>query len=108
MYLRVNWNLKSDDVGTGGKVRDDHARAQQHQTGARILADDQRNWHHVNPRTRGRGGGWTDVHDKPTTIIPRLLHEVKGEGTRKSDEAIVARLGHDERGLNIRSDTRAA
>ena len=57
---------------------------------------------------RRRGDGWTDAHNKPTTIIPRLLHEGKGEGTRKRDKAIVAGLGHNQDVLNIRSDTRAA
>ncbi len=96
MHSRVNWSLKNDDVGTEGKVRDDHARVQRHRTGARFSADDQHNYHlHVNPRTRGHGDGWTDAHDKPTAIIPWLLHEVKGELTRKRDEAIVAGLRHD-------------
>ena len=60
------------------------------------------------PRTRGHGDGWTNAHDKPTATIPRLLHEVKGQGTRKLDEAIVTGLGHDQHILNIRSDTRPA
>jgi hypothetical protein len=55
----------------------------------------------------GEQRGWTDVHDKAAAVISRLLHEIKGKGTGKCDKAVVARLGHNEHGLNIGFDTRA-
>jgi hypothetical protein len=39
----VKWSLKRDDAGTGGKVRDDHARAQRRRSSVRFSADDQHN-----------------------------------------------------------------
>ena len=66
-------------MGMGGKVPDDGAQAQQHRTGVRSLADDQRNWQHTDQSpTGGSVDGWTDAHYKATAIVPGLSHEVKG------------------------------
>ena len=61
-----------------------------------------------NPRAGGCADGGTDAHDKPAIAIRRLLHEVKGEGTRERDETIIARLGYDQHILNIRLDAGTA